>query len=126
MPLRDFIYLVQLDSTWGPGTPTGSGLFLRLRQSRDFPVITPKAFANLSLGLERSDNPRITTSENHVTLNRVRQLPNPYRVLRDLNFDTQGCRASRSNPGLGLANAFGVILKIHGVVAHRAPTLGSG
>jgi len=114
MPLRDFIYLVQLDSTWGPGTPTGSGLFLRLRQSRDFPVITPKAFANL------------TTSENHVTLNRVRQLPNPYRVLRDLNFDTQGCRASRSNPGLGLANAFGVILKIHGVVAHRAPTLGSG
>jgi len=40
--------------------------------------ITPKAFANLSLGLERSDNPRITTSENRTTLKGVRQLPKPF------------------------------------------------
>ena len=35
---------------------------------------------------------------------------NPFRVYRDFNIGSQGCHASRSNPGLGLANAFGVEL----------------
>ena len=44
-----------------------------------YSLITPKAFANFSPGLERSDNPGRTST---LSLNpeRVRQPPNPFRV----------------------------------------------
>src|SRR5215213_612366 len=41
---------------------------------------TPKAFANCSPGLERSDNPGIDNPHPCETLKRVRQPPNPFRV----------------------------------------------
>jgi hypothetical protein len=48
---------------------------------RQFKILmnTPKAFANFSPGLERSDNPG---NENEMTMNpeRVRRLANPFRV----------------------------------------------
>jgi hypothetical protein len=40
---------------------------------------TPKAFANSSPGLERSDNPGIA-NKTRKNPERVRQLPNPFRV----------------------------------------------
>jgi hypothetical protein len=45
--------------------------------------LTPKAFANVSPGLERSDNPGIRSQKNLLNPERVRQPPNPFRVCRD-------------------------------------------
>src|SRR5690349_685226 len=59
---------------------------------------TPKAFANSSPGFERSENPGVSTDD---------ELKPCKGFSVYLNFDTQGCRL-RSNPGLELANAFGV------------------
>ena len=62
-----------------------------------FEKTTPKAFANFSPGLERSDNPgiRLKTTFNPV---RVRRERNPYRVSRFLINQSQG---SRCAPTLG-------------------------
>ena len=51
--------------------------------------LTPKALANLSPGLERSDNPGAIIYR-LVTLKRVRQLPNPFRVDELFLISTQG------------------------------------
>ena len=67
---------------------------------------TPKAFANLSPGFERSENPG-TKPRFHSNPERVRQLPNPFRVDAPI-FNRIPRLSLRSNPGLKLANAFGV------------------
>jgi hypothetical protein len=71
---------------------------------------TPKALANFSLGLERSDNPRIT----------LKKCIYPERVSsqRTLSgfmkmFDGYPGFSLHSNPGLKLANAFGVLQLTH-------------
>ena len=53
---------------------------------------TPKAFANFSPGFERGENPGISTSPSD----------------QQISFSYPGL-SLRSNPGLKLANAFGVI-----------------
>jgi len=58
---------------------------------------TPKAFANLSLGLERSDNPRITTRKQS-NPERVFPVANPFRVDTNYLDPTQRCRCA---PTLG-------------------------
>ena len=69
---------------------------------------TPKALANLSPGLDRSDNPG--------NLNNKRRNPekgSPWRGTLsgfDLYFNYVPGLSLRSNPGLQLANAFGVNL----------------
>jgi hypothetical protein len=69
---------------------------------------TPKAFANFSPGLERSDNPGIANKKNNPTLKGF-VLRGTLSGFNDyLMIHSQGCRG-RSNPGLKLANAFGVI-----------------
>src|SRR5215213_714736 len=68
---------------------------------------TPKAFANCSPGLERSDNPGIDNPHPCETLKRVRQPPNPFRV-KGKSYNRHPGFSLRSNPGLTLANAFGV------------------
>jgi len=70
--------------------------------------ITPKAFANFSPRLERSDNLGIRSQKGSLNPERVRQLPNPFRVWSQFKFIFPGL-SLRSNPGLELANAFGVI-----------------
>jgi len=68
--------------------------------------ITPKAFANFSPGLERSDNPGYGIRV-QINPEGVRRKP----TLSGLNvflFLDPGF-SLRSNPGLKLANAFGVI-----------------
>ena len=67
--------------------------------------LTPKALANCSPGLERSDNPGIGASINVPTLKALHR-SNAFSVPR-LFFVNPGF-SLRSNPGLKLANAFGV------------------
>jgi hypothetical protein len=68
---------------------------------------TPKALANFSPGLVRSDNPGKAKLKIHINPERVRQLANPFRVK--IFLDVIPGLSLRSNPGLKLANAFGVI-----------------
>jgi len=69
--------------------------------------LTPKAFANSSPGLERIDNPGITKEKCAQTLK-------GFANCRTLSGLIAKCReynprfSLRSNPGLKLANAFGV------------------
>jgi predicted outer membrane lipoprotein len=58
--------------------------------------------------LERSDNPGDIISI-EINPERVRQPPNPFRVVRNSRLRIPGF-SLRSNPGLELANAFGVNL----------------
>src|SRR5690349_1097348 len=70
---------------------------------------TPKALADVSPGSERSDNPGLGNIKQQINAESVRHVRNePFSGFTG-NIDelTQGCR-SRSNPGLILANAFGV------------------
>jgi hypothetical protein len=76
----------------------------------EFNDLTPKALANFSPGLARSDNPG-TVSLSRDNPERVRQLPNPFQGLRALLIVNPGFSLS-SNPGLKLANAFGVKFKL--------------
>jgi len=69
-------------------------------------ALTPKAFANFSPGFERSENPGIVIKRK-TNPERVRQLPNPFRVQSYFFHRVPGL-SLRSNPGLSLANAFGV------------------
>ena len=68
--------------------PLIAGFFLSLSKPyvRHQFEITPKAFANFSPRLKRSDNLGIRSQNSHSTLKRVRQLPNPFRVGRDFEF----------------------------------------
>ncbi|HSE19247.1 MAG TPA: hypothetical protein VLB46_19450, partial [Pyrinomonadaceae bacterium] len=74
--------------------------------------LTPKALANFSPGLERSDNPGSTDQNKDKNPVRVRQSRNPFRVQNLFCFAFPGF-SLRSNPGLKLANAFGVKFKLH-------------
>ena len=67
--------------------------------------LTPEAFANCSPGFElaRTLGSPINSGVNP---ERVRQPPNPFRVGPDFQIVSQDSRSS--NPGLKLANAFGV------------------
>jgi hypothetical protein len=69
--------------------------------------LTPKAFANFSPGLERSDNPGKKLNNNRFNPERVRRERNPFRVQSIFLYAYPGF-SLRSNPGLKLANAFGV------------------
>src|SRR6185436_4968181 len=71
---------------------------------------TPKAFANPSPGFERSENPGIIV-EKTSNPERVRLAMNPFRVNIFFLFGYPGFSLS-SNPGLGLANAFGVRIQL--------------
>jgi len=69
--------------------------------------LTPKAFANSSPGLERSDNPGYEKNKRHTLKGFVGR-----RTLSGLVETTWAMipgLSLRSNPGLELANAFGVI-----------------
>ena len=68
--------------------------------------LTPKAFANLSPGLERSDNPGTLNKKERLTLKALGMCgTNPFMN----NICVAHPRLSlRSNLGLKLANAFGV------------------
>src|SRR5215213_8964587 len=57
-------------------------------------------------GLERSDNPGYQFKVHMLNPERVRQPPNPFRVIKYLLLYPG--LSLRSNPGLTLANAFGV------------------
>src|SRR6185369_4609735 len=81
-------------------------------------VLTLKGFLNWrtlsGLILDVGSKPRVRACENPGTITkkrsnpeRVPQLANPFRVDLGCWFQTQGSRSS--NPGLKLANAFGVI-----------------
>jgi len=73
---------------------------------------TPKAFANCSPGLEHSAATTLGIKVKEV-LNpeRVYCEANPFRVENNIGNDKPRVVAVlRSNPGLQLANAFGVIL----------------
>jgi hypothetical protein len=72
---------------------------------------TPKGFANFSPELERSDNPGNKRTKHIQNPERVRGERNPFRVER--LFQTRFPELSlRSNSGLKLANAFGVISRV--------------
>jgi len=71
-------------------------------------MLTPKAFANLSPGLERSDNPGIENSKLRPTLKGLGGWRTLSGLCVYLEFVPRGSRG-RSNPGLKLANAFGVM-----------------
>jgi hypothetical protein len=79
------------------------------------PMKTPKALANSSPGLERSDNPGESNLKSDSTLKGF-LVANPFRV-QSFFPDTIPGFSLRSNPGLELANAFGVfqivILSLH-------------
>jgi len=68
--------------------------------------LTPKALANFSPGLERSDNPGAVTSKTESTLKALHR-SNAFSVARFIHVRCPGL-SLRSNPGLKLANAFGV------------------
>jgi hypothetical protein len=68
---------------------------------------TPKALANFSPGFERSENPGKPYKEKILNPERVRPEANPYRVQEKAGYLSPGL-SLRSNPGLKLANAFGV------------------
>ena len=69
---------------------------------------TPKAFANLSPGFERSENPGVCERKIKLNPERVRRLANPFRVGMYFRFELPRL-SLRSNLGLKLANAFGVM-----------------
>ena len=68
---------------------------------------TPKALANSSPGLERSDNPGDAFAREDPNPERVCPGTNPFRVHHEFEKTNPGL-SLRSNPGLKLANAFGV------------------
>src|SRR5215208_5314920 len=68
---------------------------------------TPQAFANFQPKVGAQRQPWVSTGEIVYNPEGVRQLANPFRVHLGSLFLTQGCRWC-SNPGLELANAFGV------------------
>ena len=71
---------------------------------------TPKALANFSPGFERSDNPGNKYKNSVPTLKGLGMCAiNPFRVGRFFRIDYPGF-SLRSNPGLKLANAFGVFV----------------
>src|SRR5829696_5180492 len=75
-------------------------------------VLTPKAFANSSPGLERSDNPGLANLETYKTLKGFGN----WRTLSGFRFIFLGVNprlSLRSNLGLELANGFGVNLGWH-------------
>ena len=57
-----------------------------------FASVTPKALANSSPGFERSENPGISKTKVVKNAESVRQASNPFRVDRDIDALTQGCR----------------------------------
>jgi len=67
--------------------------------------LTPKALANFSPGFEERE-PWEPSHQRGSNPERVRQPRNPFRVERFVWFDTRV--VASSNPGLKLANAFGV------------------
>ena len=69
--------------------------------------LTPKALANFSPGFEEREPWGTITIKNGETLKGFANLRTLSGLERICMFDTQGCRW-RSNPGLKLANAFGV------------------
>ena len=69
---------------------------------------TPKALANRSPGLDRSDNPGNLNNKRR-NPERVRLGEEPFQGLIFILITSQGCRCA-PNPGLQLANAFGVNL----------------
>ena len=75
----------------------------------DFRMTTPKAFANFSPGLERSDNPGTPIRNKSKTL---KALANG-RTLSGFNKTIRGNPrvVASSNPALKLANAFGVVIR---------------
>src|SRR5689334_24878310 len=88
-----------------PANASPNSLNSKIEVVRQF-EITPKAFANFSPGLERSDNPGYGIRV-QINPEGVRRKP----TLSGLNaflFLDPGF-SLRSNPGLKLANAFGVI-----------------
>src|SRR5262249_19458262 len=72
------------------------------------PFSTPKAFANFSPGLERSDNPGTPITNKPPTLKRVRRERNPLKGFNAHFLYAYPRFSLRSNPGLKLAIAFGV------------------
>jgi hypothetical protein len=79
--------------------------------------LTPKALANFSPGFEHSENPGYTSKES-LNPERVRQLVNPFRVTNHKH--TSPGLSLRSNPGLTLANAFGVKFKLRHYLRPRS------
>jgi hypothetical protein len=69
---------------------------------------TPKALANFSPGFEAKREPWDYEQNNCLNPARVPQLANPFRVTMNLESIPRVV-ACGSNPGLKLANAFGVI-----------------
>jgi hypothetical protein len=71
-------------------------------------LITPKAFANFSPGLERSSTLGTQKNKSETTLKGLGMCAaNPFRVKRFFYGATPWFFAA-PNPGLKLANAFGV------------------
>jgi hypothetical protein len=70
-------------------------------------ILTPKALANFSPRLERSDNLGVNNTIFDQTLKGFEPKQTLSGLIRSFT-NTQGCRL-RSNPGLKLANAFSVI-----------------
>jgi hypothetical protein len=64
------------------------------QQSRNQSVwpFTPKAFANFSPGLERSDNPGVTALLGINNAESVGKLANSFRVENESRYLSQGCR----------------------------------
>ena len=69
---------------------------------------TPKAFANPSPELERSDNSGSALENISFNPERVHSAANPFRVGAEISF-TYPELSLRSNSGLELTNAFGVL-----------------
>jgi hypothetical protein len=79
-----------------------------------FRLITPNAFANLSPGLERSDNPGYQYEKTGQTLKGLNpsariDAEETLSGLAHFICDLIPGLSLRSNPGLKLANAFGVL-----------------
>jgi len=72
--------------------------------------ITPKAFANFSPGFKRSENPGETTQEIKLNPEKGSPTTEPFQGI-NLNSKSFPGFSLRSNPGLKLANAFGVFIK---------------
>jgi hypothetical protein len=70
-------------------------------------ALTPKALANVSPGLKRSDNPGIRIHKKGQTLKGFANCRTLSGLNRSLCVAYPGF-SLRSNPGLKLANAFGV------------------
>jgi len=77
-------------------------------------LITPKALANSSPGLERSDKPGGNKTNRQQTLKAFALKTNPFRVDSSFLVLLPGLSLC-SNPGLELANAFGVLANAFGV-----------